>query len=380
MIRLAAPGLDEADFAAVRSVLDSGWLVQGARVAEFEAALSDKVAQPHVVAVSSGTAALHLALAALDVGAGDLVIVPTYSWPATANAVELVGAQPIFVDIDPDTFCMSPEALRETLVRKSSCRQVSRRIKAVIVVHAFGLIVRMDDIAAICAEFGVPLIEDAACAIGSREQGRTLGAWGCMACLSFHPRKIVTTGEGGAIACSDAALADRLKRLRNHGQTPTSSGPIFDEPGFNYRLTEMQAALGKSQLAKLDRLIGHRRSIAEAYRVKLASVGVVPQRVPSGSETNFQSYVAMLPTPARARSVVDELKKRGVESSIGTYHIPMTKYYSTRYGFIAGQFPHTDRVDASAVTLPLMPGMSEGAVGEVVSRLAEVLHCAASTT
>jgi len=253
MIRLTIPSIEEDDLQVAREALASGFLVQGARVAEFEKSIALYVGVKHVVAVSSCTAALHLSLLALDVRAGDLVLVTTYSWPATANVIELCGAQPVFVDIQPDTFNMDPGLLAGTLGKLMATAETARRVKAILPVHTFG---QMSDITAIievAGKYGIPVIEDAACALGAKWEGRNAGSWGVMGCFSFHPRKAITTGEGGAITTNDDGLARKLRALRNHGLDPEASSSDFIMPGFNYRMTEFQAAFGTSQMKKLDR-------------------------------------------------------------------------------------------------------------------------------
>src|SRR3972149_6872416 len=203
MIRLTIPSIEEDDLKATREVLESGFLVQGAQVAEFERSIASYVGVKHVVAVSNCTAALHLALLALDVRPGDLVLVTTYSWVATANVIELCGAQPVFVDIQPDTFNMDPERLAESLGRLMATAETARRVKAILPVHTFGQMADMTAITKIAEQYGVPVIEDAACSLGAKWEERQAGSWGVMGCFSFHPRKAITTGEGGALTTND---------------------------------------------------------------------------------------------------------------------------------------------------------------------------------
>jgi dTDP-4-amino-4,6-dideoxygalactose transaminase len=355
MIRLTVPSIDDAEVRAVREVLESGLLVQGPKVAAFERAVADSVGAAHGVAVSNCTAALHLALLALGVRPGDQVVTTTYSWPATSNVIELCGAEPVFVDICPDTFCMDPEELAKTLARLMDRPAAARRVKAILPVHAFGQIADMPAIAEIARRYDVPVVEDAACALGARLHERPAGSWGVMACFSFHPRKAITTGEGGMITTNDAALARTLRALRNHGQDSDAAGPDFILPGFNYRMTDLQGALGLAQMAKLSEVLSSRRRGAALYDQLLAETPLTPPYVAAGAEPVYQSYVGLLPedaAPARAE-LIARLRAEGIETTVGTWHIPLTTFYRKRYGYQAGDYPAADRVFAGALTLPL---------------------------
>lgn len=347
MIRLAAPHIDDNDVAAVERVLRSGHLVQGREVAAFEEELRTVVGSRHAIAVTNCTSALHLALIALGVKAGDKVIVPAFSWPATANVVASSGATPVFIDIDDSTFAMRPELLARSLREPG--------VKAVIPVHPFG---EMADIAAIVKEAAatdVPVIEDAACALGAVDNGGPAGRWGAMGCYSFHPRKAITTGEGGAIVTEDGALARRLRMLRNHGLDPDAATPDFVLAGLNQRMTEFQAALGRTQLRKLDGLISERRRLARRYNDLLRGSGLVTPEPRSSSSHVFQSYVVLVPPElaAERNAIISRVRDAGVEVSIGTHHIPLLRWYRETFGYKVADFPVTDSVAARAITLPL---------------------------
>ncbi|RPJ28827.1 MAG: DegT/DnrJ/EryC1/StrS family aminotransferase [Chloroflexi bacterium] len=375
MIRLTIPSIEEDDLQVTRETLASGFLVQGPRVAEFEKSIASYIGVRHVIAVSNCTAALHLSLLALDVRAGDLVLVTTYSWPATANVIELCGAQPIFVDVEPDTFNMNPELLAETLDRLMATAETARRVKAIIPVHTFGQMADMTAIMEIANQHGIPVIEDAACALGAKWEGRQAGTWGVVGCFSFHPRKAITTGEGGAIITTNDQLARKLRALRNHGQDPEATSPDFIMPGFNYRMTEIQAAFGVTQMKKLDRIISARRQLAHQYDSLLENDPVLVPVVPAASWPVYQSYVTLLPedvSPRRAE-VIHQLKERGIETNIGTWHMPLTTYFRTRYGYRAGDFPSTDKVFVSSLTLPLYEKLNYEEQCTVIDRLREVI-------
>jgi perosamine synthetase len=376
MIRLTRPSIEADDLQAVHDAVASGHLVQGPRVAAFERAVADLVGTRHAVAVTNCTAALHMALLALDVRPGDVVVVGAYSWPTTANVVELCGAQPAFVDVDPETFNLHPDALAETLARLSRSRELAKRVKAVIPIHTFGQIADMPRVLEVAARHGVPVIEDAACALGASLGGRQAGAWGVMGCFSFHPRKAVTTGEGGAITTDDDRLAAYLRALRNHGQDfDAGSSDQFVMPGFNNRMTEFQGALGVTQMAKVGRVVAARRALAARYDELLdPALQRTGARAPDERHV-FQSYVVLLPreaAPHRAALIAD-LRARGVEAQIGTWHMPLITYYRTRYGFQPGAFPMCDDVAARALTLPLYEGLTEGDQQEVAQQLREAL-------
>jgi dTDP-4-amino-4,6-dideoxygalactose transaminase len=382
VIRLTRPSIEADDLEAVREVLASGHLVQGARVAAFEHSIAEYVGSAHAIAVTNCTAALQMALLSLGVGPGDIVVVGAYSWPTTANVVELCGALPVFADVDPDTFNVRPDAVEETLSRLFRSSAVGRRVKAVIPIHVFGQIADMPELLAITERYGVPVIEDAACALGASRDDRQAGRWGVMGCFSFHPRKAITTGEGGAIVTDDERLAHHLRALRNHGQDfDVASTDQFMFPGFNNRMTEFQAALGLTQMGKLDRVVAARRALAGQYDAWLdPSLERAGARPPDPRHV-FQSYVVLLPQElAQHRStLIAELRERGVETQIGTWHMPLITFYRSRYGYRPGDFPVCDDIAARALTLPLYEGMTDDEQHAVVEALHARLLASAST-
>jgi perosamine synthetase len=367
VIRLTIPTIEEDDLQAVRDVLASGFLVQGVHVAEFEQTIASYLGTDHAVAVSNCTAALLLALLALEVGRGDRVAVTTYSWPATANVIVQCGAEPVFVDIDPETFNMDANALERTLA--------NTKVKAVLPVHTFGGMADMTQIAEVASRHGAALVEDAACALGAELNGRKAGTWGRLACFSFHPRKAITTGEGGMITTNDAALARQLRILRNHGQDPDAAAPDFVAAGYNMRMTEFQAALGVTQMKKVERIIENRRMLAERYGELIGGNALTPPKASPASRHVYQSYVALLPTWAanKRAEIIHELKARGIETTIGTYHLPMTTFFSQRGGFKRGDFPITDDVSARAISLPMFVGLRPEEQASVISEVEEIL-------
>jgi perosamine synthetase len=362
MIRLMVPDVGHEEIEAVARVLRTGQLVQGAQVAAFEAALAQRVGAREVIAVSSGTAALHASLLALGVGPGDQVIVPTYTWPATANVVVLAGADPVFVDIEPITFGMNPPELERAL-------QAHARVRAIMPVHAFGGMAHMTAIADVARRWNVPIVEDAACALGASLDGTSAGAWGALGCFSFHPRKVITTGEGGAIATDSPEFAHRLRMLRNHGSDSSAPAPQFAIPGFNLRLTDFQAALGLSQLERLHTILARRRELADVYEAGFRGTPVATPRSLTPESHTFQSYVVLLPAGCDRDRMISLLRAKEIETTIGTYHVPSTQYYMNRFSFPHGTFPITDDVSARALTLPLHRGLDV----QSVSRVVEVL-------
>lgn len=368
MIRLTIPSIEQDDLAAVAGVLQSGFLVQGARVREFEESVAASVGVDHAVAVSNCTAALHLALLGLGIAPGDAVAVTTYSWPATANVIVLSGARPVFVDVDPATFNIDPDKLAETLDRE--------QVRALIAVNAFGGMADWTRIAAIAAQRGIPTIEDAACSLGAELGGRRSGAWANAGCFSFHPRKAITTGEGGIITTADAGLAKRMRALRNHGLDPDAPTVDFIDAGFNLRLTEFQAALGSTQMTKLERIVTARRRAAARYDQLLAThlPGSAPRALEPLAHV-YQSYVVLLPAEAAPQRgvLITTMKERGIETTIGTYHMPLTSYFRRTIGHKPGDFPVTDDIAARALSLPLFETISVEQQETVVRTLVEVI-------
>jgi perosamine synthetase len=365
-IRLGFPSVGAEEAEAIAQVLQTGFLVQGERVWAFEGLIAAAARSSDAIVVSSGTAALHLALLAVGVGPGDLVAVPTYSWPATANAVGLCGAHPLFVDIDQRTFNMDPERLADAM-------RPLGRVKAILPVHAFGGMADMPAILEVATRHDAYVIEDAACALGAWLQGRPAGAWGILGCFSFHPRKVITTGEGGAVTTSRPELARRLRTLRNHGLDPLSSTPDFVTPGFNYRLTEFQAAMGLVQMKRLSELVGHRRRAAEEYDRLLEGTGIRKPLALEPSAHIYQAYVVMLPPAAADRQpqIISRLRSRSIEVGIGTHHIPLTRFWAQQGGHAEGDFPVTDDIARRVIALPMHSKITVDQQRRVVAALLE---------
>jgi perosamine synthetase len=352
VIRLARPDVGAEEAAAVAEVLESGFLTMGPKVVEFESELARVCEQPHAVAVSSGTAALHLALLALGIGEGDEVLVPAFTFPATANVVALTGAKAVLVDVDPATMNLDPARVETA---------VTRRTKAVMAVHLFGRPLDWEALQAIVPP-PVALIEDAAGALGARRRGRPCGGLGVAACLSFHPRKIVTTGEGGAVVCNDEELADAVRRLRHHGIEPRGEFEIR-APGFNYRLSDILCAVGIPQLRRLDELLAARSRVADAYAERLGDAIELPSAA-DGDTHGWQAYVIKLD---RRDAALAALREQGIEAQIGTYGLHRLSAYRDQ-----GPFPGAEDCYERALALPFYSAMAEADVDLVAERLRAV--------
>jgi perosamine synthetase len=346
-IRLARPDVGEAELAAVSEVVASGQLTMGPRVAEFEEALAAAVGTAHAAVVSSGTAALHVALLALGVGPGDEVVVPAYTFPATANVVELCGARAVLVDVDPDTFLVDPAAVAAA---------VTPRTCAVMAVHLFGRPVEWEALQTAVPQ-EVALVEDAAGALGARYRGTPCGALGVAACLSFHPRKIVTTGEGGAVTTDEAELDSAVRRLRHHGWASLGGMPA---PGFNYRLPDLLCAIGTPQVERLEELLAARERVAGWYEDRLGSLVQTPGAA-DGDRHGWQAYVVQLD---RRDEALEGLRAEGIEAQIGTWGVHRLEPYRAQ-----GSFPGADRAFERALALPFHTRLTESEV----DRVSEVL-------
>ncbi len=285
-MRLNVPFIDERELEEIAKVLATGYLTQGPKTAEFERLVAEYIGCRYAFAMSSCTTALHLALVVLDVGPGDEVLVPDFTFPATANVVVQQGAVPVLVDIDLDTFTVNLDDLRAKL---------TPRTRAILPVHTFGCSADLDPIMALAAEHGVPVIEDAACAIGTTYRGRFCGNIGTLGCFSFHPRKVITTGEGGMITTNDPRLAERIQLLRSHGGVRTGFWFEYEAAGYNYRLSDVQGAMGIAQMAKLPILVERKRLLAGQLRARLADIAGIQSPVePVWGGHIYQSFVILV--------------------------------------------------------------------------------------
>ena len=373
--------IDEDDIAAVAQALRGDFLTTGPTVEAFEDAFADQVGAQHAVACSNGTAALHLAMLALEVQPGEAVIAPSITFLATANCARFVGAEVVFADVDPQTGLMTPDTLAEAMTRLDG-----RRLRAVLPVHLRGDTAELPALEAMAKSANAVLVEDAPHALGSSLKfGNTVQRVGdcahsAMATFSFHPVKTIATGEGGMVTTNDARLAERLRRLRSHGMIRPQDGDPWwyemPEIGFNYRLPDILCALGISQLAKLDAFAARRRALAARYEEALKPLAplVVQASRPDWSDPVLHLMVALIDFQAAGRTrreVVEALRARGVGTQVHYIPVHTQPYYRERYG--ERDLPGANAWYERCLSLPLYPGMADDDVDRVVAALADVL-------
>ena len=365
------PYLGEEEAQAAADAVRSGWVAQGPRVAEFERSFAGRVGAEHGVALSSCTAALHLALIAGGIGPGDEVVVPSFSFIATANAVRYVGADPVFADVDLETGNLTPATIGEVL---------TPRTRAVLLVHQGGVPADARAVTEEMQPHGVMVIEDAACAVGSTAYGAPVGAGALIAAWSFHPRKLLTTGEGGMLTLDRSHWAARLRRLREHGMDVSaadrhaSTGPVFEhylETGFNYRMTDVQAAIGLVQLGRLEAMVRRRRELAAHYHELLDGVpGLRAVRDPEYGQGNYQSFWVLLDEdfPGGRDRALTRLASAGISARRGI----MAAHLEPAYRDVERiELPVTERLTRDSLILPLFHTMDAGQQRRVVDALLE---------
>jgi dTDP-4-amino-4,6-dideoxygalactose transaminase len=357
-IPIALPLLGEEEAAAARRAILSGWVTQGPEVAAFETEFAALVGAAHACAVSSCTTALHLALLACGVRAGDEVVTVSHSFIATANAVQYCGATPVFVDVALETFNIDPSLIDAAIGPKT---------RAILAVHQLGMPCDLATILPIARRHGLPVVEDAACAVGS--EIRFEGAWQCIgrphgtiACFSFHPRKLLSTGDGGMVTTNDARIDEQLRRLRQHGMSvpdvvrhaaPTVIFEAYPVVGFNYRMTDIQAAIGREQLKRLPAIVERRRLLAARYTEAFrASANIVPPAEPSWARSNWQSYAVRVPRD-RQRAIMQRLLDAGISSRRGVMNAHREAAYPPGTWRSPGPLTHSEEAQDSAIMLPL---------------------------
>jgi perosamine synthetase len=374
MIPVARPLLGESEAEAARRVILSGWVTQGPEVAAFEREFAEAVGAPHACAASSCTTALHLALAGCGVSSGDEVVTVSHSFIATSNAIRYCGASPVFVDIQPETFNIDP-ALVEAAI--------GPRTKAILAVHQLGMPCDLAAIVEIGKRRSIPVVEDAACAAGSEirwnDQWERIGRpRGRVACFSFHPRKLLSTGDGGMLTTADPDLDRKFRLLRQHGMSVSdtvrhSSSTVIQEEypilGYNYRMTDIQAAIGREQLKRLPEIVSRRRALAERYQQRLANIaGVGIPREPAWARTNWQSYAVRVPA-GRQREIMQKLLDAGISTRRGVMNAHREASYPPGLWRTPGSLRESEAAQDTAIVLPLFHQLTESDQDRVIGEL-----------
>jgi len=380
-VPLLRPWLGDEEIEAVAEVIRSGWISQGPKVIEFENAMAAFVGTKYAVATNAATSSLHLSLRLSGVGPGDKVICPSFTCMATANAIHHTGAEPVFVDIDPRTFNLDPAAAEAA---------VTPKVKAIMVVHQIGLPADMDDLRAIANMHGLRIVEDAATSLGATYRGRRLGALGSPTAFSFHPRKMITTGEGGMITTDDEKLAEQARPLRSAGASSSdlmrhqAKGTLvqqYFDYGYNYRMTDLQAAIGLVQMQKLPRMIEQRRAQAQVYDAAFASMEEIePPYVPEYVTHAYTSYLIRLrkSAPLTRDELLKEMAERGISCRVGIQPLHLEPFYRERFKDL--RLPHTEEAARTTMFLSIFPGMTEDEQQRVITTLRRTLaeHAARS--
>ncbi|MDB5199007.1 MAG: perosamine synthetase [Chitinophagaceae bacterium] len=371
-IPISIPSMGNEEWEALKAPIESGWITQGPKVKEFEKLFAERHNVKHALAVSNCTTALHLALLACGVKKGDEVIVPAFTWVATANAVMYCNATPVFIDIDPVTFNIDVTQIKNKITAKT---------KAIIPVHLFGLCADVDFI-----QQNYPtlkIIEDGACAAGASLRGKPAGSLGDIGCFSFHPRKSITTGEGGMLTTDDDAIATHLDKLRNHGASISEEqrhhGPkpyilsAFDIVGYNYRMTDLQGALGTVQIKKLDQFIDERQKWADYYSENLKDISWLHTPiVPDDYKHGWQSYVLFIDeekSPLKRNDIMEVLQQKGIATRPGTHAVHMLGAYANTFNLKPHDFPNAYAADQYSMSIPLHNKMVKEDFDYIISAL-----------
>lgn len=386
-VPIARANLTQEEIASVLEPLQSGWLVQGPKVQEFESKWSGFTDSDHSVAVTSCTTALQLSLAALGIGPGDEVLVPAFTWISTANVVEHLGGNVVFCDVDPETFNIDVE---------DAASRVTSRTRAILPVHLFGLAADMVGVMALARKHGLRVVEDAACGFGATFRGRHVGTFGDAGAFSFHPRKAITTGEGGMVTTNDGELALKLRRLRDHGaeisdlQRHNGAKPYllpeFPDAGYNYRMTDIQGALGAAQMNRASLIVDERRRLAKRYDEAFNDLEWLAK--PYTSEDyghGYQSYACLF-RPNSVREALaqrdtnllesihherdnwmDSLQQAGISTRPATHAVHMLEFYRNKYGHEPQDFFGAYAAYTCSISLPLFHGMTQDEQDHVIS-------------
>lgn len=330
--------------------MNSGWLTNHKFVQKFEEKIAEYVGAKYAIATNSCTAALHSIMLAFGIGRGDEVIVPTNSFVASANIVLYTGAKPVFADVDPKTFNISPEGVRN---------KINDKTKGMVVVHVGGNPVEIDALLDIAKENDLFLVEDAAHALGSLYEGKCCGTLGDAGAFSFYPTKVMTTGEGGMVVTNSNELAEKIKMIRNHGRCGIGPKTVI-EKGYNYRMPEISAAIGLVQMKKMEEFISHRNKVAELYN-KLAEEfsWIVPQEVKKKNRSTYYAYITIIKNsaPLHRDKLAEELSQEGVGTSVIYHPIHLQPFYKKKFGYKKGELPVSEAIGEHSLSLPMYNNM-----------------------
>lgn len=366
-IPLAKPYFGDDEISEIKGVLDSGWVTKGPKVKEFEEGVAKKIGSKHAIALTNCTAALHLALLSSGISSGDEVLVADYTFPATGHAVLYCHAKPIFVDIDTNTYNIDPEKIESLITKKT---------RAIIPVHTFGQPARMDEIIGIAQNHSLTVIEDAACALGAQYKGKYSGVIGDIGCFSFHARKGITTGEGGMLVTNRDDIAAKARYLSTFGMKYGSkekdifSTPEFFDPGFNYKMSDITAAVGVAQLRRLDSIIKRKRTLAQYFNEKLDEIeGIKKPYIDPDTISIYQAYVALLNPTINRNKMIQDLLSKGIQTQIGTYASHMQPVYASR-----NACPISRDIFNRAIALPMYYSLTEDDIDYVCLNLKQYLE------
>lgn len=374
---LTYPYFDEEEIELLKECLDSKWVTQGPMTQRFEELFKEKHGGKYAIAVSNCTTGLHMAMVALGIGEGDEVLVPAYTWVTSANCIEYVGAKAVFVDVDFHNFNIDPNKIESA---------ITERTKAIVVVHEFGCAAPMDKIMEIANRYSLYVVEDCACAIGTKYNGKPVGTFGDIGVFSFHPRKVITTGEGGMCITNNEKIFVMLDKLRNHGGfidknnvncgTPFYMGE-YDDLGYNYRLSDIQAAVGVAQMGKLAGLLAHRKECAVRYIDLLKKIEdiILPEQSKIYGHT-YQSFVILLKKEIgdQRNRIMLELQKSGIQTKQGTHAVHRLGYYKKKYSLCGSDYPIATYCEDYSITIPIYPGMEEVEQKYIVKCLLKAIY------
>lgn len=365
MIKLSKPNISNKDILNLIKVIKSGNLVQGKFVDLFEKGISKYLDVKHSILVSSGTAALHLSLLALNIKRGDEVIVPAFTFPATANMVEIVGAKTVLVDINLSDFCIDANKIEEKITKKT---------RAIMVVHEFGQPAEIEKIIKIAKKYGLEIIEDAACALGAEYKKNKVGTFGKLGCFSLHPRKIISSGEGGIVTTNDDLLANKIRSLRNHGIRYENNKADFIYVGLNYRLTDFQAALCINQFKNLDKMVNIRKRTVDLYNDGLQNNKyIVLPLFFADRKSSWQTYHIIIDDKFDRDKVISRLKKNGIETNFGANALNMLSYFKDKYKFDVKEYKNSTIAFKQGLVLPMGNHIHKKEIDYIIKRVNNVL-------